>query len=91
MRLWSSVLLRRLELVSVCPLLTTTSGNQPCPHWQPARVRPGLLSRLRPTLGRQSLAPIAEAPSHPPRLSRGDCRGRSILLTTDRTDQATEG
>ena len=59
-------------------------GGYYCDHWQPVRVTPGLLARLCPTLGWQSLAPIAEAPSNPSETYAGDSRDPKTKLITAR-------
>jgi hypothetical protein len=71
-------------------IITANAGNLTLPElatspaqrlaFSRAYARPSAPNRLHRS--RKPQAP-------PPRLSRGDCRGRSILLTTNRTDQAT--
>ena len=92
MRLWSSVLLRRLELVSVFPLTATASGNLNALTLRALATRPRKAwPSLAPTPDPRPAIACTDrgSPTPPPRLSRGDCRGRSILLTINRTDQAT--
>jgi len=60
--------------------LQETWGCYNCPHWQPVRVRPGLLARLCPTLGLQSFAPIAEATRTPSETVAGRL-SRALYLT----------
>lgn len=77
MRLWSSVLLRRLELVSVFPLTATASGNLNALTLRALATRPRKAwPSLAPTPDPRPAIACTDRGSPTPPLR--DCRGETV-------------